>query len=319
MNFNAREDNGTSRARAVMAWHEGGQCDSCKAQICNWRRADSEWQQCEGVQWHKGGWQHNGVQEWGRTSRWCTTAREGQCPPAAAREGQHPTTAAWLWSSCPTPVCRNSQDSCTCPCLKRAPTIIVHSYASGSSMLKCLRKHARLGGKLLSWIIWIFVKDLRAYHEEKQKHWHACFRSRGAVHCASVTLVLKLCCSWVVTTAEGDLAGHGETDKLMMQGKWEPKWEALRWVLDVVHAAGCTWMSDCTFAKSHLSLNPNLCQYIPGLEPEPSLAWPGQRLRARPMFSLGLSPLKPSPILGFWAQPGPVKHYLWVFAKGIEG
>ena len=35
MNFNAREDNGTSRARAVMAWHEGGQCDSCKAQICN--------------------------------------------------------------------------------------------------------------------------------------------------------------------------------------------------------------------------------------------------------------------------------------------
>ena len=145
--------------------------------------------------------------------------------------------------------------------------------------------------------------------KRNKKLQHVCIRSKKAMHCASVVLMLKLCCWWVVATAGGGLAGHGETDELMMQGKWEPEWEALRWVLDEVHTAGHTWMFNHAFAKSHLGLNPNLCRYIPELKPEPSLAWPSQRLRAWPMFFLGLSPLKPSPSLGFWALPSPAKHY----------
>ena len=46
----------------------------------------------------------------------------------------------------------------------------------------------------------------------------------------------------------------------------------------------------------------------PGLKPEPSQAEPEPSLRAWLEVWVGLSPRKPSPSPGIWAQPGPAHH-----------
>ena len=48
--------------------------------------------------------------------------------------------------------------------------------------------------------------------------------------------------------------------------------------------------------------------YKPGPEPEPGPSWLRPSGKAGPLVLTSLSPLRPGPSRGFWAEPEPVLH-----------